>query len=132
MKTIEEMRENIEDNEELYHGKVYAILHSIASKYVPWKGCENCWGDTHLGCTDECLRNQQVQESFIDELKSLITLDRKERDEEVRAKLQEYRDMIYGTIHKQYDREETIEALQEDLDSVLAFLSNRDKKKEAI
>ena len=42
------------------------IAREIVSRYVPDKGCDNCLGDLHQGCTDECKANWKLSNEVAD------------------------------------------------------------------
>lgn len=29
-------------------------IFELGDKYFPTKGCDNCWGDLHQGCSEQC------------------------------------------------------------------------------
>ena len=49
-------------------------LAEIEHKYFPTHGCDNCWGDLHQGCTDQCNREFRESLKFGQDLWSIIRL----------------------------------------------------------
>lgn len=47
-------------------------LFEIENKYFPTHGCDNCWSDSHGGCTEECKREFKVSFEFCKDMWSLI------------------------------------------------------------
>jgi hypothetical protein len=33
---------------------VRQFIFDLNNKYFPTHGCDNCWGDLHSGCTEQC------------------------------------------------------------------------------
>ena len=48
--------------------------HRILDKYTPTHGCDNCWGDLHQGCTNECKAEFKLMGELSQDLWSLIRL----------------------------------------------------------
>lgn len=46
----------------------------LSNKYFPTKGCANCWGDLHQGCTAECVEEFRKAHEFSKDLWSLIRI----------------------------------------------------------
>lgn len=46
----------------------------IGDKYFPTHGCDNCWGDLHQGCTEQCKREFREAGEFFGDLWSIIQL----------------------------------------------------------
>lgn len=67
------------------------IARKVVSKYVLDKGCENCWGDLHQGCTDECKANWKLSNEVAD----LLTTARAEgKREGVKAMVEKVKDRM--------------------------------------
>jgi len=54
--------------------RVRLRLFKLGDKYFPTNGCENCWGDLHQGCTDECKEEFRKSGEFMGDLWSLVKL----------------------------------------------------------
>lgn len=46
----------------------------IGSKFFPSTGCENCHGDLHQGCSDECKESSRKSHEFYKDIWSLIKI----------------------------------------------------------
>jgi len=46
----------------------------IKRKYFPTNGCQNCWGDLHQGCSEQCKKEFREASIFNKDLWSLIRL----------------------------------------------------------
>jgi len=46
----------------------------IGNKYFPTYGCDNCWGDLHEGCTEQCKKEFRESGEFGKDLWSIIRL----------------------------------------------------------
>ena len=46
----------------------------IANKYATAHGCDNCWGDLHIGCTDKCKKEFKKSRELTLELWGLYEL----------------------------------------------------------
>jgi len=46
----------------------------LINKYFPTHGCDNCWGDLHEGCTDQCIREFKEGGAFSGDLWGLVHL----------------------------------------------------------
>jgi len=44
----------------------------LVEEYTPTKGCDNCWGDLHQGCSEECRREFKESLKFGTKLWSLV------------------------------------------------------------
>jgi hypothetical protein len=49
------------------------VKNNIVDKYAPRNGCENCLGDLHEGCSDECNAEFRKARELREELSKLIT-----------------------------------------------------------
>jgi len=49
-------------------------LLDLGNKYFPTHGCDNCWGDLHVGCTEQCQKEFREHGEFMMDLWSLIRL----------------------------------------------------------
>ena len=63
--------------------KIMELSNNIAIKYAPLHGCENCRGDLHQGCSDECKHEFEVFRSMRDDIKNTLDQIREETIEEV-------------------------------------------------
>lgn len=54
--------------------KIRVKLLEIEGKYFPTHGCENCWGDLHQGCTEQCDREFKASYEFGKDFWSIIRL----------------------------------------------------------
>ena len=54
--------------------KIRLKLFELGDKYFPTHGCENCWGDLHQGCTEQCRREFRESLKFGQDLWSLVKL----------------------------------------------------------
>ena len=46
----------------------------IMNKYAHPNGCENCWGDLHQGCTEQCEKELDKYGELGQDLRDLINL----------------------------------------------------------
>ena len=46
----------------------------LSDKYTPTNGCENCWGDLGIVCTDKCQDEFNKSHVFITELFCFVRL----------------------------------------------------------
>lgn len=46
----------------------------IESKYFPIHGCDNCWGDLHSGCSEQCKKEFRESLEFGTDLWKLVHL----------------------------------------------------------
>jgi len=55
-------------------------IFELGDKYFPTNGCDNCWGDLHQGCTEQCKKEFKESGEFLGDLWSLtnLILNRKE------------------------------------------------------
>lgn len=53
---------------------IRAKLFELERKYFPTNGCENCLGDLHQGCTEQCNKEFRESLAFGTDLYSLIHL----------------------------------------------------------
>ena len=49
-------------------------LFELGDKYFPTRGCDNCWGDLHHGCTEQCRKEFREASDFCKDLWSLVRL----------------------------------------------------------
>ena len=49
-------------------------LFEIGDKYFPTNGCDNCWGDLHQGCSEQCQKEYRDSIKFGQDLWSIIRL----------------------------------------------------------
>lgn len=49
-------------------------LFDLEKKYFPTNGCDNCWGDLHQGCTEQCRKERGDSYKFGKDLWDLIHL----------------------------------------------------------
>jgi len=49
-------------------------LFDIGTKYFPTHGCDNCWGDLHHGCSEQCKNEFGESIKFGQDLWSIIRL----------------------------------------------------------
>lgn len=54
--------------------KIRQKLFDLNNKYFPTNGCDNCWGDLHEGCSEQCKREFQQSMKFGQDLWSLVRL----------------------------------------------------------
>ncbi len=47
-------------------------LIKFAAKYAPTNGCDNCWGDLHIGCTDQCIEEFRKAGNLAIELRTFV------------------------------------------------------------
>ncbi len=47
------------------------LLVKLIGKYAPTNGCDNCWGDLHVGCTEQCKQEFKKASEFAIELRDL-------------------------------------------------------------
>lgn len=52
--------------------KIMSKMYEISNKYFPTNGCENCWGDLHKKCTEQCLKESKEHFNFLSDLWQLI------------------------------------------------------------
>ena len=58
-------------------GKCSALrkrLFELEDKYYPTNGCDNCWGDEHIGCTEQCKKEFRESSAFGQDLWSIIRI----------------------------------------------------------
>ncbi len=55
-------------------GKIRLKRLEIMDKYAHPNGCDNCWGDLHQGCTDQCRREFDKYGELGKDLMDLINL----------------------------------------------------------
>lgn len=58
-------------------------LFELERKYFPTNGCDNCWGDLHQDCTEQCKREFRESLEFGKDLWSLIRLIYPKHQEQV-------------------------------------------------
>ena len=46
----------------------------ILNKYTPTHGCDNCWGDLHVGCSSKCQEEFRIMGELSKDLWGLIHL----------------------------------------------------------
>lgn len=65
-------------------GEIRQKLIDLGRKYFPTNGCDNCWGDLHQGCTEQCQKEFRESLEFGKDLWSLIRIiyPNKESEEE--------------------------------------------------
>ena len=51
----------------------YKVL-ELADTYCPTKGCENCWGDLHQGCSVRCRHDFEDYAQFVKQLWALLMM----------------------------------------------------------
>ena len=44
----------------------------ILNKYTPTHGCDNCWGDLHVGCSTKCQKEFRIMGELSKDLCGLI------------------------------------------------------------
>jgi len=49
-------------------------IFNLGNKYFPTHGCDNCWGDLHQGCTEQCKKEFRESRKFYQDLWSLVKL----------------------------------------------------------
>lgn len=49
-------------------------IFELDRKYFPTHGCDNCWGDLHRGCTEQCKKEFRESREFGQDLWSLVRL----------------------------------------------------------
>ena len=54
--------------------KIRLIVFGLADKYFPTPGCNNCLGDLHGNCTEQCDREFKKLGEFSKDLWSLVEL----------------------------------------------------------
>ena len=54
--------------------KVRLEMSRLSEKYSPTKGCENCWGDLHQGCTRRCKKEFRESRKLYEDMRSLVEL----------------------------------------------------------
>lgn len=68
---------SIERNSVVCSDKCSAIHKKILEfidKYFPVYGCDNCWGDLHIGCSEQCKKEFRELSEFGQDLWSLVRL----------------------------------------------------------
>lgn len=55
-------------------GKIRDKIHELDDKYFPTHGCDNCWGDLHQGCSEECRNERRESSRFGADLWKLVRL----------------------------------------------------------
>ena len=53
-------------------------MFELGDKYYPTHGCDNCWSDSHTGCTEQCKKEFKESGEFGKDLWSLVRLIYKE------------------------------------------------------
>jgi hypothetical protein len=48
------------------------LIFELEDKYFPRHGCENCWGDLHQGCTEQCKKEFRECQEFGTDLWKLV------------------------------------------------------------
>ena len=51
-------------------------IHELIDKYFPTNGCDNCWGDLHQGCSEQCRREFVEGSKFARDLWELVRLSK--------------------------------------------------------
>ena len=51
--------------------QVNELIRKISDEFAPSNGCENCWGDLHQGCTEECVETLKKWGKLFREIDSL-------------------------------------------------------------
>ena len=46
----------------------------LINKYTPTNGCENCWGDLMIGCTDKCKNEFKLAHEFANDIYFIVRL----------------------------------------------------------
>lgn len=59
--------------------KVRLEIFRLIDKYFPTHGCDNCWGDLHQGCTEQCNKEFRESGKFAGDLWSLVHLNYENR-----------------------------------------------------
>jgi len=54
-------------------------LFELGNKYFPTNGCDNCWGDLHSGCSEQCQKERKESMKFGTDLWSIINIIYPER-----------------------------------------------------
>lgn len=54
--------------------KIRQALFDLGKKYFPTNGCDNCWGDLHHGCSEQCKKEFSESLRFGQDLWKLTRL----------------------------------------------------------
>lgn len=54
--------------------EIRLLIFKIGDKYFPTNGCDNCWGDLHQGCSEQCRKEFRESLKFGQDLWSIIHL----------------------------------------------------------
>ena len=54
--------------------KIRLRIYKLGDKYAPTHGCDNCWGDLHQGCTEQCKKEFKKLGEISEDLWSLVYL----------------------------------------------------------
>ena len=54
--------------------KVRLMIFELIDKYFPSHGCDNCWGDLHGKCSDQCNKEFREGHKFAVDLWNLVFL----------------------------------------------------------
>ncbi len=49
-------------------------LFDLIDRYTPTNGCDNCWGDLHDGCSEQCMKEFHEARIFATDLWGLVRL----------------------------------------------------------
>jgi hypothetical protein len=60
-------------------GKIRKMIFELKNKYFPTHGCDNCWGDLHQGCTEQCKKEFVESSAFYKDLWKLVNLNKNKR-----------------------------------------------------
>ena len=55
-------------------GAVRLKVFELDRKYYPTNGCDNCWGDLHQGCSEQCKKEFSDSLAFGKDLWSLVRI----------------------------------------------------------
>ena len=54
--------------------KIRLLVYGIIQKHKPTNGCDNCWGDLHQGCSEQCKKESKEAFELAKDLWSLVRL----------------------------------------------------------
>lgn len=55
-------------------GEIRLAVYELLKKYTPTNGCDNCWGDLHQGCSEQCNREFRESRAFGTDIWKLVRL----------------------------------------------------------
>lgn len=103
-------------------------INKIVNEFCPTNGCDNCWSDSHTGCSDECKEEFKKAHQLKLKIEALLLFKDQEADRRVSEAIKKERKIqedVARIVREWIANPSKVNKALEEMDSILKKLSSK-------